>query len=254
MNTKIVLVLCAVLFAGCSAINCVYDVVSAGDGKTYRYNLGKMTHATGDDDYFYRMDDGSYIYMNICGLSSQRCTTGSVVCRRDSDHTTYTSLGKLDTQQVDDAPDLEPGKGVSVTYSDGEDCTLGNWQTDITLVCDPTASGAGSIQSVDAGECWFRITFASQYACGSEVSGDTSDSESGSGSKGDVVALVILIVLLVAVVLYFVVGGIYQKKVKGATGKEIIIHNQFWCSLPSLVKDGVLFIFHGCKKGDYVSV
>jgi len=164
--------------------------------------------------------------------------------------TTFTSLGKSETQQVEEAPDLEPGKGVSVTYSDGDDCQLGSWQTVVTLQCDPTVTA--EITDVDYGTCWYRVTFLSKWACGVEV---TPGDESSSNNSGDTVALVILIVMLVAVVLYFGLGVVYQKKVKDASSAtEYIIHNEFWCSLPGLVKDGVLFIFHGCKKGDYVSV
>jgi len=254
MNAKLVFVLCAIMFACGNAVDCVFNVVSTENGKTYKYDLRKLSHPAGEkDELYYRNDDGSYIYMNICGPSSEKCESGSTVCLREdeSGKQRYTSLGKVDTQQVDDASDLEPGKGVQITYSDGDECILGSWQTVVTLSCDATVEG--EISSVETGECWYKATVTSKYACGVEVSGGGSDS--GNGGSGDVVALVILIVLLCCVVLYFGLGVIYQKKVKEASSPtEYIIHNEFWCSLPGLVRDGVLFIFHGCKRGDYIQV
>jgi len=256
MNAKVVFVVCAALVACCSAVECVNTIVSSETGKSYEYNLKKLSHPAGEKDSLsYRMPDGSYLFMNICGPSSEKCTSGTAVCLRSSDYSEFTSLGKVDTQQVSEATDLEPGKGVQVTYSNGDECVLGSWETVITLACDPTIEG--EITDVDTGDCWFKATVSSKYACGVPVSGSsaTSGGDASGQSSGDVVALVILIILLVCVVLYFGLGVFYQKKFKEAsTFREYIIHNEFWCSLPSLIKDGVLFIFHGCKKGDYVSV
>ena len=61
--------------------------------------------------------------------------------------------------------------------------------------------------------------------------------------------------LVILIVLYFGLGAVYQWKFKEAqTPKEFIIHNEFWFALPGLIKDGVLFIIHGFKKGDYTSI
>jgi len=253
MNTKVVFVLCAAMFVCClSANECKFNVVSQSDQKTYTYDLSKLNHPAGEkDDLFYRDESGNYIYMNVCGPSSEKCKSGSAVCMRTATYD-YTSLGVVDTQQADDAPELEPGTGLQITYSNGDDCILGSYQSVITFQCDKTQDG--EITEVDAGECWYRMTVLSKYACAidSPASGGSEDSKT---DPGETVALVILIILLVAVVLYFGLGVIYQKKFKDAsTPSEYIIHNQFWCSLPLLVKDGVLFIGHGCKKGDYVSI
>jgi len=254
MNTKVIFVLCVAAFVCCFADNnCKFDIVSANDQKTYTYDLSKMSHPAGQkDDLYFRLDDGSYIYANICGPSAERCKSGSAVCMRGSDYSTYTSLGMVSTQEANDDPELEPGTGLSLTYSGGDDCILGSWQTVMTLQCDKTRDG--EITEVETGECWYRMTILSKYACGSS-SGSGGGDNSSSPDAGEVVALVILIILLVAVVVYFGVGVVYQRKVKdAATLREHIIHNEFWCSLPLLVKDGVLFIFHGCKKGDYLSI
>jgi hypothetical protein len=36
--------------------------------------------------------------------------------------------------------------------------------------------------------------------------------------------------------------------VRGAEGKELIPNYEFWKDLPLLIKDGVLFLVHGCKS------
>ena len=55
--------------------------------------------------------------------------------------------------------------------------------------------------------------------------------------------------------LYFGLGAVYQWKFNQAqTPVEFIIHREFWFAIPGLVKDGVMFIIHGFKKGDYTSV
>jgi len=256
MNSKVAFVVFAAMFACGFATDCSFVLKSKADGKSYKYDLSPMSHAQGvQDTLYYRMPkDGSYIYMNVCGPSSQKCASGSAVCMRSADATKYTSLGKFTEQEVDNANDLDPGQGCEVTYNDGDDCILGSWQAVITMKCDPTATGIGQITQVDAGECWYRIYVSSQYACGKLASSSEESEGSGAGA-GETVAMIILIVLAVCVVLYFSLGVIYQVKVKEAASfREYVIHNEFWCSLPGMIKDGVLFIFHGCKKGDYVSV
>ena len=61
--------------------------------------------------------------------------------------------------------------------------------------------------------------------------------------------------LIVGIVLFFAGGALYNWKLKGAsTIPEFIIFYEFWITLPGLIKDGVLFIAHGFKKGDYVTL
>jgi len=252
MNANILVVFCALL-ALTAAVDCKAKIKNP-NGKTYAYDLSKLSHSAGDPDSLRTTDDqGNYVYVNICGPSSEKCTSGTSVCMREKDTYDYISLGRLESQEFTESVDAEPGKGLQVTYSDGDDCDFGNYQTVISLVCDETEQG--TIDSIDDGECWYRMTIRSKYACGKEASSTSSGDDGSGASSGDVVALVILIVLLVGFVLYFVVGAIWQKKKNDASSfHEYIIHYEFWSSLPGLIKDGVLFICHGCRKGDYVSV
>jgi len=251
MNSKLLIAFCALLCA-IAAIDCKPKIVSS-DGKTYYYDLHRLSHPAGEKDSLsIRDDEGDYIYVNICGPSSEKCSPSgsSAVCMRTADYT-YVSLGKVESQEFTESVDVKPGGGLQVTYSNGDDCDFGNYQTVITLICDQTQDG--TISEVDEGECWYKMNILSKYACGQENKPDDSDASGGGG--GEVAATVILIILLCGIVVYFAVGAVCQKKKNDASSfREYVIHNEFWFSLPFLVKDGVLFIFHGFKKGDYVSV
>jgi len=251
MSSKLLICLCALMALSlASTVNCKAKIANP-NGKTYAYDLSGLSHAAGVSDTLrIRDDQGNYIYANICGPSSEKCSSGTAVCMKQSDLTTYVSLGMLDTQEFTESVESEPGKGLQVTYSNGDGCILGSWQTVISLLCDPNEDG--KIDTIEEGECWYRMNVYSKYACGKEA--EPGDDDSGSNT-GDVVALVILLVLLCSVIVYFVVGAIWQKKKNDAsTAREYIIHNEFWCSLPMLIRDGFMFIIHGFKKGDYISV
>jgi len=237
-----------------AAVSCKAKIPNP-NGKTYAYDLSKLSHSAGESDTLRIMDDqGNYVYMNICGPSSEKCTSGTAVCMREKDTYDYVSLGKVDTQEFTECVDAEPGMGLQVTYSNGDDCDFGSYQTVVSLLCDKNEQG--TIDTVDEGECWYRMTVRSTYACGHEATASDSDDDNSSGaSSGDVVALVILILLFVAIIAYFAIGAFWQKKRHDASSfQEYIIHYEFWSSLPGLIKDGVLFIAHGFKRGDYVSV
>jgi len=251
MNSKVLITLCAFL-ALSAAVDCTAKIPNP-NGKTYAYDLTKLGHPAGEADSLRARDDqGNWVYANICGPSSERCTSGTAICLRTISYD-YVSLGRVDSQEFTESPDAEPGKGLQVTYSNGDDCDFGYYQTTITVLCDPDE--VGTIDTVEDGECWYRMNIRSRYGCGKEVSSSDSEGTDTGSDAGEVVAMAILIVLAVALVLYFALGAVYQKqRNQASTFREYIIHNQFWCSLPYLVVDGVKFIGHGFKKGDYVAV
>ena len=242
-TTTTVAILCLAL-AVCVAgnVDCTPKLVPS-DGKTYHYDLTKLGHAPGvADTLTYRDTARNTFYVNMCGPSSEGCPAGNAVCMKTGMFD-YVGIGKAETQKWEDSDKVEPGHGLQVTFSEGEECDIGNFQTVITLKCDPHEEG--TIETVEIGECWYAMTLRSKHACAS----------GSSGSGGDTAALVILIIILCVAVIYFGGGVIYQKKFKDAqSARELVIHNAFWCALPGMVVDGCKFIAHGCKKGDYVSV
>lgn len=242
-------------------------VIKQADGKYYKYNLKPLNHAPGDIDIFTTRDDqGNYYYVNFCGPMSQQCTSSASVCKATMAWV-YVDVGMSDTQQWSDSPDVAPGKGIKVTYSNGEDCDqVSNAVVEggrnctgpnaknraiITLNCDPNVP-EGYFDTVTQNGCDYVFTFRTMHACG-EVAGHADIHI--TIDLGEVFAIVILVLILVSVVLYFGLGALYQMKFKNAqTPGEYIIHSEFWLSLPGLVVDGCKFIAHGFRKGDYVSV
>ncbi|XP_020287401.1 cation-dependent mannose-6-phosphate receptor-like isoform X2 [Pseudomyrmex gracilis] len=62
----------------------------------------------------------------------------------------------------------------------------------------------------------------------------------------------------VLVVLFFTFAGVYfiggimaMKFLRGATGWEMLPNHDFWCELPSLVRDGVIFACNCCRADSY---
>jgi len=73
---------------------------------------------------------------------------------------------------------------------------------------------------------------------------------SGGGGGGLSDGSIILIVLFVSLILYCVIGVVWRKKKRGATGKELIPNLEFWTGMPGLVKDGFkYFVSKTCKRG-----
>ena len=52
---------------------------------------------------------------------------------------------------------------------------------------------------------------------------------------------------------YFVLGSVYLRFGRNATGVEVIPHYEFWSSLPGLVRDGFMFVFNKItgRQGSY---
>jgi len=241
----LLVVLAVLVVVSLADVDCK-PTVEFSDGKNYSFDLTGLCHAKTADDYHARDEDYNDYYFNICGevsTASQAECAGAAVCQYAASGDYY-NAGSLSTQAFTANTEVkQPGQGIIVTYSGGQQCSSGSRQTAIYLECDPTVEQPIFKEVEEADHCAYKVHATSKYACGVSAGGS------------DTAGLVILLIIIIAVVLYFAIGAIYQKKVKNAsTAREYIIHNEFWCALPLMIKDGVLFIFHGCKKGDYVSV
>ncbi|KAI4492677.1 hypothetical protein M0804_002468 [Polistes exclamans] len=51
--------------------------------------------------------------------------------------------------------------------------------------------------------------------------------------------------------LYFIGGAIALRMLRGATGWEMLPNHEFWCDLPSLIRDGISFTFNCCRADSY---
>ena len=54
------------------------------------------------------------------------------------------------------------------------------------------------------------------------------------------VSLISFLRVLAAFVTYFIVGGVYMYRVKGARGMEVVPHYAFWKDVPFLIKVSTL--------------
>ena len=139
------------------------------------------------------------------------------------------------------------GEGVTVRYSEGAACGTGTNNAVLHILCTTTA-GEPVVNwgKMSSDGCTVEVAIKASAGCPTIVPYEGSDA---------VAEIAILLILIIGILLYLAVFITYNVKWKGATTKEEIIpHYAFWTSIPGLVKDGVLFIIHGFKKGDYTSV
>ena len=236
----------ALLIAAAHAqYNCVEKINYPKKKVTYQYDLTRLYHPDGEPDNLVFYDTkGNLFFLNICGRTAAACNDGTSVCQRASNFNYY-SCGALNTQSIYALNSVDPGKGVTVKYSGGDRCSGGPERaTTINIFC--TEDDPGFIYDSAEGDCDYTITINSAAGCGVKV-------KSGGGGIG--AGGIILIILVCLLVLYFGLGAVYQWKFKEAKEPvEFIIHREFWFAIPGLVKDGVLFIAHGFKKGDYTTI
>jgi len=260
---RIIIAFC-ILVVLCAAkdVTCKGTVSDVKNHRSYEFDLISLHHDEGTyvDTLWYRTDENTIYYVNFCGQTASACESSDTsVCIRvpDGEDYDYFNGGSTSTQKISiaEAKDQSPSSSVTVTYSDGDKCGSGKYKTKIYVNCQQTANPGYFYKIDESNECDVTLYMWAAAGCGKDVPYiEPSEEESGSNG-GDVAAIVILVLLLVAVVAYFAIGAFYNYKFKEARSvPDLIIHREFWCSLPFLVKDGVLFIAHGFKKGDYVSV
>lgn len=73
----------------------------------------------------------------------------------------------------------------------------------------------------------------------------------GTCSYSSVGGIVVLSLFFGGLFLYFLVGAIYQWKAKQATGSELVIHKDFWFSLPGYIKAGCSFTWAKITRNEY---
>ncbi|CAG5124760.1 unnamed protein product [Candidula unifasciata] len=91
----------------------------------------------------------------------------------------------------------------------------------------------------------YRFALLTKYICSGGGGGDINISVEVGISAGSIMVIIFFVVIAV----YFVGGLLFQKFVRNAQGTDIIPNVSFWAAIPSLAKDGVLFLVRGCKGG-----
>jgi len=263
---RVILAFCVlVALSVAKDVNCVSTITDKKNHKSYEYDLSALHHddTTYVDTLWYRTDENVIYYVNFCGQTASACESDDTsVCIRvpDGEDYQYFGGGKTSSQKItsQEAKEQSPSTSVTVTYSNGDSCQSDpstNYKTKIYVNCQETANPGYFWKMETKDNCDVTLYMWAASGCGKEVPYvEPSDDESGI-SGGEIFSIVSLVVLSVGLIVYFAVGAFYNFKFKDARAlPDLIIHRDFWCSLPFLVKDGVLFIGHGFKKGDYVSV
>jgi len=138
-----------------------------------------------------------------------------------------------------------PGTGIQVNITGGDNGRTGG----IACSCSRTASGTsilpGSLQELP--NKLYVITLVSKSCCPGAGPGNTT----GGGKKGKFdFGWVFVIIVFGGLALYFIIGALFLKFGRDASGVEIIPQHDFWFSLPGLVKDGVMFIVNKIRGGN----
>jgi len=107
--------------------------------------------------------------MNICGFTAAECSPSSPVCKR-SGLWTLTGYGSLNNQTIGriELPNVAMDKGVTVHYSNGQQCpTSDGTSSTIHVIC----GSAEAITSVEYGEnkCSLVATINSKAGCGKPI-------------------------------------------------------------------------------------
>ncbi|XP_062517611.1 uncharacterized protein LOC134192870 [Corticium candelabrum] len=78
----------------------------------------------------------------------------------------------------------------------------------------------------------------------------TKPEPSSSSGHGLSIGSILLIVFFSLIFVYILCGILYLKFVRGASGVELIPNYSFWALLPSLIKEGVVFLIGKCRGQD----
>lgn len=233
-------------------VDCNITLIDKKNKHAYNFDMTQLHHndSVYVDSFWYRTPENNIYYINFCGQVASACDQPDTsVCLRvpKGDDFDYLSAGKTSTQEVSLSEDGSPQNSCVVTYSQGAACKSGTYTTHIVVSCQVDADPGFMYDINETDECAPTLFMYSSSGCGVDVP--------YSSDAGEIFALVLLLIIIFGLILYFAIGAFYQWKFNGAqSASDFVIHKDFWFSLPFLVKDGVMFIFHGCKSGDYVSV
>lgn len=116
--------------------------------------------------------------------------------------------------------------GIELSYDRGEFSSKGTLQ----MFCSPEAGKFSDVKTLDlSGK---RMSLKSALVC------------SGGGSGGISPGTVFCILLLFLALGYLVGGVLYNKFIKNVdNGLDLLPHLEFWMDLPSMIKEGCMFIY-----------
>jgi len=186
---------------------------------------------------------GVIFKMFLCGTNAlSPCTVASPICLVRPEGTTY-NLGRPNLTPWNTA--MPYGSGAVANYYNGSACTGGTQRSaTITLICDQTVPDYQVVTAALTTNCNFKFDIKS---CGGCPGGCTSVDPNATSSFD--IGWIVIIVAGSTFVLYFIIGALVKWKVYDAQGADLIPNYGFWTNLPSLVRDGVLFIYSSITGG-----
>lgn len=188
---------------------------------------------TNDDSKIFAMSDGGRsVEFALCGALPQSSCSGhsDVAACLDHPQGGKSILGYTTAREYEAMSD--PDKGVTLTFTGQThgSHTSAFYRLKLTLLCDEDAS-EGAIQSKSfpppLGGSTYEATLKTAVACPvrQSLSGGT----------------IFLLVFFAAAVLYVGFGALYNWRVRGASGMELLPNAAFWRQFATLVADGCRF-------------
>lgn len=136
---------------------------------------------------------------------------------------------------------VDTNGNVVISYGGSKDESGNTRESKITLKCNPSQPGYGTIPKFtetmpSAKTTLYSATFTSQFSCAE------------GGSSGLSPGSIILIIFFPLVLMYVIVGILINRYGRGIESiPELLPNHSFWADFPFLVKDGIVLTF-GCVK------
>jgi len=227
MNTA--LLVFVVLFASAFSQTCTYTATDKS-----QYDLTAMS-APAAAPYSDQDTSGNTYFLNICAQAQppgNTCGQDTAVCQQGTNGAWYL-CGTLSSMALSDG-DKGPATGVTVDYDNGRLCGTTPRSTTVFVECRPNAPTAITSTVESSGSCHYSLYMESGVAC--------PKAGTGSGGSDSVGGVVFIGIVFGGLFLYFAIGSLYNWKVRGHSGTEIIPQSSFWLGLPGLCKDGAMFL------------
>lgn len=222
-----------ILLLGLAAsYDCIFE---APDG--VNYDLSGMSQKSppdfsimGDNYFEYRVNVCEQVFQSCAGdftgVAAQWTPQGSCVAVIGRQNPEY---GGLNLPTLDYIDEEDPGKGVVLTYANGDLCpSLVAFERTVKYVihCDK-GTKAAVISATEPQICSYQIEFNSKAGCPpARASADKASKKRSTTFKEVLLGIVLLFVL------YCAVGSYRNHRDDGTSFPESIPHKEFWYSLP----------------------
>eukprot|EP01091_Cochliopodium_minus_P003628 TRINITY_DN13613_c0_g1_i1.p1 TRINITY_DN13613_c0_g1~~TRINITY_DN13613_c0_g1_i1.p1 ORF type:complete len:237 (+),score=66.34 TRINITY_DN13613_c0_g1_i1:1-711(+) len=223
------------------AICFAYECKPSLGGKKYDFTPLQKT-----DDYTIGraiIGKGWDVVLNMCtSVSEKACPASVSICQVWDYNCPTVGCGSASLGSISQASwALKEGEAV-LKFLGGDE----GRNSEIRFLCAAgTGVGQYSFTNEDPVK-EYNFAWSTQYACAGASTGSSSSGSGGGLSGGWVFVIIVVVVFSV-----YLIAGIIIKKVKfDASGSDIIPNRDFWCGLPGLVKDGIMFIVNKtCRRG-----